>query len=1193
METRFKETRFNWAGNCCRAVCSALKLRPRLLACIVGIVLAGMLPCSQTLPAQTITGSIVGTVTDPSGAVIAGAKVTAKNVSTGVVTATTTNREGIYNIRFLPIGPYTLRISANGFASASVNQFALEIDQTAKFNVKLTVGNASETLTVSANNAPTLQTENATLQTTITSQTLSDLPLNGLNFQTAAMYVPGAVNPGFASMGGADANERQTDWYDSPSFNGNRGQSNNYVLDGVDMNETLNNLSGYNPAPDSIQEMRVITGNADAEFGNVNGGEMLVVTKSGTNHFHGSAYDYLENNNISASPWNGAYALGLPAYPYTQNQFGATIGGPILKDRLFFFGDYLGFRYHRGGYGVATVAPPAFLNGDFSDLLSSQYGDIQLYNPNAGSAGFSTATPYANNQIPVVNPVAKFLAAHPSIYPAPNSQVAPGAGDYHNYQGPEKGYTVNDQGDVKVDFVINQKNTLSARYSIGDAYDFSPTVLAVQFPTQNDYPFQSLVLNYIHTFTPALVNEFRAGVSRTIFNSGVPTDPSGVFGTNGNSLVGIGMADQPYAGFSQMAFTGNESNLGTLAIVNLIHENNFYYADNLTWQKGHHALKFGAQILRYQQNYYYAGNQGAMGSFSYNGQYTENANLPYAPGYSFADFVLDDSYSINIGGVSGFFGQRQYRDAFFAQDDWRVFPNLTVNLGIRYGYDQPIYEVNDKQVSVDISNPNAITINGLEFAGKDGNSRALVNPFYGGVMPRIGFAWKTSNRFVLRGGFGITDAMEGTGTNRRMTQNYPFQSSFSAASAAATGTANGTAGFPVENGFSFGSGASGTPLENYTNFNLWDPHIKPAMVEQFNLAWQYLITSNWTAQVGYVGELGKHLMVPNEVNQWSSNAPWLSLLNGNESYDEWNYDCTGTYFTPSPSCGLTGNYGNLQETTSNAISNYNALQATIIHLPSHGLSYRFNYTWSRSMSNNAGFYGPPNVTLNGFFFQDSTNPMGDYGPSGFDTRNAFNGYWSYQLPFGRGERFGGNMPRALDEAAGGWKVSGSVVMYSGFPITMESGENYNVNSWGAHSQHFRPMRIKDQNINNWFGDDSSALPCITFDSNGDGNIADNGSCAYAEESYNYFGNTMNGSERAPGYRQVDLSAMKIFHITERHTLELRGDAFNALNIVSYGAPDSWLGDYNPNATNGHGLFGTISSSNSSQRIMQISMHYRF
>ncbi len=1146
----------------------------KLAKCFVVLLTAiGITFVAAPAGAQTITGTIRGAVTDSSGAVIPNATVTATNAATGVKTATVTNHDGLYNIQFLPIGSYTITVTSAGFDTATIGPFALEIDQIAKFNVSLKIGSTSETLQVSAEDSPLLQTENSTLGATINSQTLSTLPLNGLNFQSATLFVPGVVNPGLASMGGQDGNERDVDWYGSPSFNGNRGQANNYVLDGVEMNETLNNVAAYSPAPDSIQEMHVITGNADAEYGNVNGGEVLVVTKGGTNQFHGSAYDYLENNNMSGTPWSQSYIYGLPDQPYTQNQFGATIGGPIKRDKLFFFGDYLGFRYHHGGQGAATVATNDMRTGNFSELLGSQFGDIQLYN-NQNGAGYSNATMYNNNQIPIVNPVAKFLFSHPNVYPASNRAAVPGLGDLDNYEGPQKGYTVNDQGDVRVDYHINDSNTLMGRYSIGDAYDFSSTVLPVQFPTLNDYPFQNLVLNFVHTFTPSLVNEFRAGVSRTIFNSGVPNDPTGVFGVSGNSTVGLPMSNQPFPGFSEMGFSTWESNVGTEAIVTQFHENNFYYADNLTWARGRHAFKFGAQILRYQQNYYYSGNSGALGQFYYNGQYTGNGTSS-GTGYGFADFVLDQGASASIGGVAGDVGQRQYRLAFFAQDDWRLLPNLTINLGVRYGYDQPIYEVNNKEVSVNLSNPNDITLAGLEFAGQDGNSQALYNPFKLGVMPRIGFAWSVSNRFVLRGGYGITDALEGTGINRRMTQNYPFQGSFTAGTIGPGPTSNGSAPLPVENGFTYGAAALGTPQENYTNFLAWDPHLKPALVQQFNLSWQYMLTPAWTAQLGYVGELGQHLIVPNEVNQWASPTT------GNAA----NYDCSGAVATPAPSCGLTGNYGNLGETTTNAYSNYNAMQASLIHLPTHGLGYRFNYTWSKAMTNNAGFYGAPNVAVaTEFFFQDIHNPKGDYGPAGDDSRNVFNGYWSYQLPFGRGEKFGGNMNRALDQVAGGWKVSGSVVMYSGWPVTMSMDyyTPYYVNAWTAHTQQLRPMHIANRTVQNWFGTDPSATPCLNYDANG--NIIDNGTCAYAMESFNGFGNAHNGTERAPGFRQVDLSAMKVFPITESNSIELRGDAFNALNIASYGAPNSVI--YSPG-------FGQITNTNSSQRIMQVSMHYRF
>jgi hypothetical protein len=1137
----------------------------------LGVLLAfGLLLGLSPVFAQTITGTVRGTVTDPSGAVVAGVSVTATNLATNVKTGTVTNHDGLYNIQFLPIGSYTVTVTGAGFATASIGPFALEIDQIAKIDAKLQLGNASTTVDVSSDVSPLLQTQDATLESTISGNTLSTMPLNGLNYQFATLFVPGAVNPSLAQMASTDGNERDITAAGSPSFNGARAQTNNYVLDGVEINETLNNLSSYNPAPDAIQEMRAITGNANAEYGNVNGGEILVITKGGTNHYHGSAYDFFQDSSTEANTW--ADGLSNPVIPLpssTQNQFGATVGGSIKKDRLFFFADYLGFRYHSGGLAGATVPTARMRTGDFSELLGSQFGNIQLYN-NQNGQGYANATEYVNNQIPIVNPAAKFLFANPTALPMPNATPVPNAGDYLNYEGFTKSQTENNQGDVRVDYKATSRDAIMGRYTYGDALDStSHTIAPVYLPSDNDYPFQSVVTNWVHTLSPSIVNEFRAGYTRTVFDEGVPNDPTGIFGADGDNKIGLPFANQPFAGFSQMFFDGNESNLGTQAIVDQFHENNFYYGDNLTWQRGTHTLKFGAQFVRYQQNIYYSGNNGALGQFVYSGQYTANGDLGL-PGYAFADFVLDQGTSAVVGGVSGPNGQRQYRNAYYAQDDWRVQPNLTVNLGLRYAHDQPIYEVNNKEDTVDTSSLSDIP-GTLEFAGQNGNSRALYNPYYLEFMPRIGFALQVDPRFVLRGGYGITDDLEGTGINFRMSENAPFQSSFVASNAPPTPTSSGPTPLLLENGFAEAPGNTQSIAAD-GNFSAWQTNLKPALVQQFNLAWQYLIDSNISVQLGYVGELGQHLVIPNEINQWTTPATG-ELANG---------DCSGTIAPAAPACNIVGNNGNFQYTQSEGYSNYNAMQATIRRRNANGLEYTFNYTWSRAMTNNAGFYGVTSVNEGGSFFQNIHNPHGEYGPTGQDTRNAFNGYWTYQLPFGRGEKFGSNWNRAIDEVVGGWKVSGSVVMYSGFPLTMNSSEYYYVNQFAAHANHYRPLVIRNRSIKNWFGTDPSATPCMSYDASG--NPIDNGSCAYGTESFNTFGNASDGSERAPGYRQVDLSAFKTFKITEGQTLELRGEAFNALNIASYAPPNTSL--VSP-------TFGLITSTNSYQRVMQVSMHYRF
>jgi Carboxypeptidase regulatory-like domain/TonB dependent receptor len=1155
--------------NACRAG------RSRMIAMLLTFaVVLGVSPAF----AQTITGAIRGTVTDPTGAVVAGATVTATDVATGVSTSTVTDHRGDYSIQFLPIGEYTVSATKSEFSTSSIPTFGLQIDQIAKIDIKLQVGNASTTVKVSSSTSPILQTQNATLGTTISGLAMVNLPNNGLNYLFSTLFVPGAVNPSLASMAGSDGNERNSDWSGLPSFNGARGQNNDYVMDGIEINETLNNYSGYNPAPDSIQETRVVTGNADAEYGNVSGGEVLVVTRGGTNQYHGSLYEFFQNNNVGEANSYANKFSGVPLTPFTQNQFGGSVGGPILKNKLFFFGDYEGFRYHSGGQGSATVATADMRTGDFSELLTSQYGNVQLYN-NQNGAGFSNATPYVNNQIPVNNPVAKFLFAptNEDVYPLPNRAPIPGLGDLDNYVGSFKGQTLNNQGDIRVDYKIGPNDALMGRYTYGDAYDFvvKPLVPAI-FPANNDYPFQSFVSSWVHTFSSSLVNEFRMGISRTVYNQNIPFDPSGVFGTGGNAKVGIPFPNQPYPGFTYMSFSSFESNFGTSGLVNLFHENNFTYGDNLTWEHGTHITKFGVQILRYQQNSFYPGNAGALGSFDYGGVYTQNPNVSQY-GWGFADFALDEADGASVGGVAGPTGQRQYRNAYYVQDDWRILPNLTLNLGLRYAHDQPIYEVNNKEANLlgnFLANPNPLATGTqvIQYAGKNGASRALYNPYWWEFMPRVGFALQLSPRMVLRGAYGQTDDLEGTGTNLRLTQNPPFLHQFTNSPTPPSATSSGGAPLMVENGFNL---SSGNISVNNTTFNAWFPNLRPALIQQFNLATQFLLSNHTSAQIGYVGELGQHLIVPEQLNQWPTPATGV-LADG---------DCSGTIAAPAPFCGLVGNYGVVLATQSEGFSNYNALQATLHQMSYNGLEYTINYTWSRAMTNNAGFYGVPGVAESSSFYQNIYDPHGDYGPTGQDTRNALNATAIYSLPFGRGRKFGSDSSRLMDAVLGGWQLSGDAILYSGFPVSMYTSQNYYVNSFGAHAINFRPMHIRNRTTQHWFGTDPSAIPCLNVDSNG--NTIDNKTCAYGPESYTGFGNAQNGSERAPGFRQIDLSAFKTFKIVGTQTLEVRGDAFNAFNISSYGAPDSTLTDYNTNR------FGLIQSTLSTQRVIQVSMHYKF
>src|SRR6185312_2324779 len=1142
---------------------------------------AGMLLFAAAVTrAQTVTGSIGGTVTDASGAVVPNATVTARNIATGVQATTRSNQSGKYNFQFLPIGSYSIICNAQGFAKATAGPLTLEIDQIAKVDLMLQVGSAETTVKVSSEGA-VLQTQSSSLATTVTANTIENLPLSGNNFQVAGVFVPGAVLPRFDLEGSASGFERDTSGATLPSFNGNRQQGNNYILDGIEINEPTNNLVGYNVAPQALQEMRTITANADAEYGDVNGGEMVLVTKGGTNQFHGSAYEYYENQALTANLWsNNNHTVPTPKGVFHQNIFGVTFGGPVVRNKLFFFVDYEGVRNNASGTGTASVATALMRTGDFSELLNTDMvGHVQLYdiqpsetNPTGGWAG---ATPYDNNQIPINNPVAAYLFAHPEVYPMPNQAPDANHVDRNNYHASTASKIVNNQGDIRVDWVPDSKDQLLFRYSDGEAYDVATkVVLPIQFPPNNEYPFHSGVVNWVHTFSPALVNQGRAGISRVQWFNNIPTDSTGQF-QNGNQTVGI-PAPQSFAGFSLINLSSTESNVGNAAVVQDFLDNIFDYGDDLVWQHGNHTTKFGVQIVRYQQNNYYAGNYGAMGQFIYDGTYTGNGTAS-GGGYGFADFVLDQADVTEVGGVAGPVGSRQYRDAFYVQDDWKVLPTLTLNLGLRYGYDQPMYEVNNKEVNVDISKAAQCTAAAdpsnpcLMFAGQNGNSRALYEPFYGEAMPRIGFAWQFQPRWVLRGGYGITDFLEGTGSNLRPTQNPPYFSQFVNTPPTPGDTSPGNP-LSVSNGFSNGSAQAAT------QYDAWDKHLKPAMVQQFNLTTEYLVTPTTTAQVGYVGEVGQHLIVPAGPDQWTQ-----------------PYTGSTADIPPSivPFYNLVGPNGRVVLTVSSAVENYNALQATLRHRQSNGLEYTLNYTWSKSMTNNPGFYGISGVDGASAYWQNYYDPKANYGQSGFDVRNSLNGTAVWQLPFGQGRKFGNSWGRATDEVLGGWRLSGDVMLHSGFPINMTGTIRSNVHAHTGRASQYRTLKIVHQSVRHWFGTDPSSNPCNST------STPDNGICAFGSPAPGEFGNVPpNNGPRAPGYRIIDMSLFKSFRTFEDQNLTFRVDAFNAFNMASYAAPtyvstgnaidpDTFATDPDASAE------GEITSTLSPARQFQLSLIYKF
>jgi hypothetical protein len=1140
--------------------------------------------------AQTITGSLRGTITDPSGAVVSGAAITAINVGTGIATQATSDGSGMYNISFLPIGYYKVQATAPGFETVSIGPIQLQIDQIVTTNAQLHIGKATTTVSVESGAEANLNVENSTLSTSIGSETLENMPLAAQNIAIAGLFVPGSINPNSSAMSGAMGTER--DAYqgyggamdDQPSFNGNRQQSNSYILDGVDINETLQNSLGYNPSPYSIQEVHVITGNADAEFGNVNGGEIVMVTKGGTNGFHGSVFAYHEASGLTANTWSNKYS-GTSRSLFNQNQFGAAVGGPVIKNKLFFFGNYEGLRYSNPPseklYSVPTAAergltPTAACpagNADLSGVL--EVDGIQLYD-NTTAAGTTNPPAYVNNCVPITNPAAKYLFTTESekVFPLPNRDPSPGTYTGGNYVGKIATTTANDQGDLRVDYTAGKADTFMFTYSYGDAWDTQNEVpMGVIFPYANNYPFLHAVGAWTRIVSQSIVNNFRAGYTRIVLNQGANTDPSGVFGLNGDNLLGIPLKNQSLAGFTWLDIgSGDISSIGSPVLpsegTNL--DNNFDYNDTLTWQHGKHVTKFGADLLRYQQDYASPGNLGGLlGQMTYsNGTYTN---------YGLADFIVDKASNIAIAGNTGLFGMRQWRDAVFVQDDWKVFPNLTVNLGLRYSYEQPNYEVNNKMVNVNIPKASFAPLGSstdslLSYAGQYNpatgkvNSRALFNPYRLGFMPRFGFALKVHPRIVIHAGYGTTDELESTGTGLRMTQNPPYLPSQSQSANAPDAGVPGT-WFKAEDGFN--------PSSTFgTQFDAWDPKMRPAVIQQYSLTVQYQVTSHTIAQAGYVGQLGKHLAVPIALNQYTENLPGA---------------CDAACAVQiEPFYSLVGQGGSVIETASRAISNYNALQATLQHQQSNGLEYQINYTMGKAMTNNPGYFGVDGASVNDSFWQDINNPMGDYGPSSFDVRSNLSGTAVYALPVGRGKLIGKDWNRITDGIVGGWQLSGTTQINSGYPLSMTSSVNCSnncpetVTDGTAHASQYRPMKIAGRGrlasgIFNWFGTDPSATPCASRG-------VDNGTCAYGRV-YG-FGNAHVGTERSPGFMNFDLSLVKSIQPFENHTLKIRVDAFNAFNIASYGNPYTRV-------TGNTASFGSITGTRSGPRQLQLALVYQF
>src|SRR5215469_6110548 len=754
-------------------------MRRMFSAGFVVALLAAMCVFTNAAWSQEVTASIVGTVTDPTGAPINGASVVATDTARGTVWSTKTNETGSYNLTRIPVGNYKLEVSSTGFQKAVYPPFTLVLNQTARLDVSMKVGQVTETVEVTGA-APVLQTETTQVNTVLDSTTNDRLPLATRNYVQLTLLSPGSVSPDPINFNNGDntANGAQ------PYINGNREQANNFILDGMDNNQVSDNLLGYTPAPDAIQEFNLITQNASAEFGNYMGGIVSTTIKSGTNSFHGDLWEYFRNDKLNANKWeNNFQDLARPKLRW--NMFGGTIGGPVIKNKLFFFFDYQAQRFdHPASPQGVNVFTPAEQAGDFSGLCTGKFNSAgicsvaadQIYNP-------YTHTPFAFNKITLpIDPVAKALFSSPLYLQATSSNVTGNNASYIQTQQ----FNTN-QFDIKGDYNITDRDHLSARYS--HSKQSNPTVNSWALLGQgfSEAPIHNGVLDWTHTFSTNLLNDFRLGASYVSLHNGTnfPTSIGNVgeqLGITNGNLGGPGLLTLGFGGGNPSSVqNGTLTNVGSSEVIQSFNDGVIQVSDGVVITHGRHVFHTGFELWRDRINTAYTGNSGDLGAIIFSGQYTSSSPTGASPtgGFPGADFYLGLPTNYGRGSAGNVWGQRSTVIAGYLQDDWRVTENLTLNLGLRYEAHTPWVEVQDHQVNFDLISgqvlaPDCSKVNlGTAPVTCRNSSAAGYKGTYGAknLQPRVGFAWSPramEGKTVLRGAAGISSYLEGTGTNLRL-----------------------------------------------------------------------------------------------------------------------------------------------------------------------------------------------------------------------------------------------------------------------------------------------------------------------------------------------------------------------------------------------------------------------------------------
>ncbi|MGO8797046.1 MAG: carboxypeptidase regulatory-like domain-containing protein [Candidatus Sulfotelmatobacter sp.] len=1176
----------------------------------LALVAIGFAGAAVRMTAQEVTAGIVGTVTDPSGAPVNGAAVTARDTERGTMWNATTSDAGAYSITRLPVGTYEVKVTSPGFETAIHPPFVLTLNQTARVDVQMKVGKVNETIEVTGA-APILETQSTDVSTLIDANTNVSLPLASRDYLQLTLLAPGVTNVDPDGMRSPQTMLNSG----RPYINGNREQANEYLIDGILNSEDKNNEVGYTPGIDGIQEFNLISQNASAEFGNYQGGVVSVSTKSGTNNLHGDLFEFFRNDaldaNLASAGWTkgiganegilGFNAQGVAIKPELRyNQFGGTIGGPIIKDKLFFFADFQAQRLVNAGPTGAQVLTSPARSGDFGQLCTDFGGAFnssglctgaaapsgvptQLVYPNGPNVGL----PIPNNNLAAagytIDPVASNIFGQAKYYPLPSINTLNSNNIFYN-SGNDLN---NDQGDLKIDYNPSQKDHVFGRWSQMDLTE--PTFTGCIFCNAgaeegSDEPVRNAVVDWAHAVTPSLLNEVRFGFNAVRFDSrSTPTSSLGDI----SQQLGIVGGNLQVPGLVQLNITGNNGGAASLGLQNLIqvfHSTQGQFEDNVIFTHARQTIKVGFQYARERQDYIYQGNNGALGYLG----------LGTSTGSGLADFWLGNvvggsgSQRDTGGVVSNPAKLRGNVYGIYAQDDWRATNTLTVNLGLRFEDHTPLAETDNRAVNFGLYTGTIYTATGVDGTTKFGNP-ALYNNYLGigDWQPRVGLAWSPAiwqGKTVIRAGFGISEFMEGGGSNEELTLNLPYGI---LQQQAAGGLGTLSSGFGPTTNTECPGGINLACYEGGVRLRIFDQNFKPAMVDQWNFTIQQQLTNTLTFQLGYVGQRGAHLLNFEDVAQSvpldaagkvvGAGDPIVTrvpgpFLGGGTAGSLYLAD--NPQFN-SPNCGTPGNPICGAETLaganmSNSDQKYNALQAVLQKRMGTGLEGQVAYTWSKCMSNSPGYFGTgwgsTNATSSGGQpgWENDYNPHLNWGPCYYDQTNILTSYVTYQLPFGRGKQFGHDINPGLNAILGNWEIGGIVTLHSGNAFTFN-----NFGGWGVGGNSDNTNGIDPETL--------SGLP----DCNGPVKILNqrvpiSGSTpAYIQyidpspdnvspAAPNTFGTCTPGNARGPAYANVDLSLHKDFLVTESKRLEFRFEALNAFNHPVWtfmGGPDN--GSFDP------------------------------